>query len=217
MRLKHDESYTFECFDSDEVADNYKKCTLKAPETSRSTEMTFHGRARRGVVQFSPIPFAEQPIGELRFKAPVLKSEYDGPVEGHLGNEIFCVQKDGSGMKGQEDCLYLNIEASQEALENREKLAILYFIHGGGFNGGGGGSRGGAVQNQGVMTVGVNYRLGPMGFTYLNQREDDQEWQGNWGLLDQQMGLKWIHSFAGLFGGDRDQVTITGASGRVSK
>ena len=87
----------------------------------------------------------------------------------------------------------------------------------GGFNGGGGGSRGGAVQNQGVMTVGVNYRLGPMGFTYLNQREDDQEWQGNWGLLDQQMGLKWIHSFAGLFGGDRDQVTITGASGRVSE
>ena len=120
-------------------------------------------------------------------------------------------------MKGQEDCLYLNIEASQEALENKEKLPILYFIHGGGFNGGGGGSRGGAVQNQGVMTVGVNYRLGPMGFTYLNQREDDQEWQGNWGLLDQQMGLKWIHSFAGLFGGDRDQVTITGASGRVSK
>ena len=62
------------------------------------------------------------------------------------------------------------------------------------------------------MVVSVNYRLGPFGFLYLNEAEADQEWQGNWGLLDQQAGLKWVYSFAGLFGGDRNKVTLTGGS-----
>ena len=96
------------------------------------------------------------------------------------------------------------------------------------------------------MAIGVNYRLGAWGWFYLNEKEDDQEWQGkntagsiqelsgqarpkfgeglthqpdssdlilgNWGLLDQQAGLKWVHSFAGIFGGDKNMVTLTGGS-----
>ena len=46
----------------------------------------------------------------------------------------------------------------------------------------------------------------------MNQKEDDQDWQGNWGYLDQQAALKWVHTHAYLFGGDKDRVTIAGWS-----
>ena len=204
--------YTFTCEDSDEVENKFQKCTLSVQS---DPPMTFYGRARNRYVQFAPIPYAEPPVGDLRWKAPVLKTVYDAPVDGHLGgkdsdgNALMCTQNKG----GQEDCLFLNIEVRQEVLENKQKVPILYYIHGGGFTGGTGMSATGkAAENQGVVAIGVNYRLGPWGFLYLNEKEDDQDWQGNWGLLDQQAGLKWIHSFAGLFGGDRDQVTLTGGS-----
>ena len=58
----------------------------------------------------------------------------------------------------------------------------------------------------------MNYRLGPFGYFYLNKKEDDQDWQGNWGYLDQQAALKWVHTYAYLFGGDKDRVTIAGWS-----
>ena len=203
--------YTFTCEDSDEVENKFQKCTLSV----QSPPMTFYGRAKNGYVHFAPIPYAEPPIEDLRWKAPVLKTSYDAPVEGHLGgndqngNQLMCSQPKG----GQEDCLYLNIEVRQEVLEKKQKIPILYYIHGGGFTSGSGmGTTGKSAENQGVVAIGVNYRLGSWGFLYLNEKEDDQDWQGNWGLLDQQAGLKWIHAFAGLFGGDRDQVTLTGGS-----
>ena len=46
----------------------------------------------------------------------------------------------------------------------------------------------------------------------MNQKEPDQDWQGNWGYLDQQAALKWVHTYAYLFGGDKDRVTIAGWS-----
>ena len=46
----------------------------------------------------------------------------------------------------------------------------------------------------------------------MNEKEDGQDWQGNWGYLDQQAALKWVHSYAYLFGGDKDRVTIAGWS-----
>ena len=69
-----------------------------------------------------------------------------------------------------------------------------------------------AALHQDVMAIGINYRLGAWGWFYLNEKEEDQDWQGNWGLLDQQAGLKWVHSFAGIFGGDKNKVTLTGGS-----
>ena len=112
-----------------------------------------------------------------------------------------------------EDCLVLKVQVKKEILEKREKLPVLFYIHGGGFNGGSGqldSSK--AVNYQHVTVVSVNYRLGPFGFLYLNDREDGQDFQGNWGLLDQQAGMKWVSMFAGLFGGDKESVTINGAS-----
>ena len=107
--------------------------------------MTFYGRSKDGVVQFSPIPYAEPPTDRLRWKAPILKTQYNDPISGNVGQSIKCTQRND----GQEDCLYLNIETSQEAIESKTKLPVLYFIHGGGFTGGSGmGSQKSAVKNQ---------------------------------------------------------------------
>ena len=118
-----------------------------------------------------------------------------------------------------EDCLYLKIETPRLALENKEKKSVVIFIHGGGWRKGWGmgdgrwnevGNKSKGVQNQDVVYISVNYRLSVFGFLHLDA--STEEFKGNWGYQDQIAAMKWVHSFAGLFGGDRDQVTITGWS-----
>ena len=90
------------------------------------------------MVTFKPIRFGEAPVGNLRWKAPVLVTDYQDPVQGHFNEKIMCSQpnpgKAGSG--GQEDCLFLQIQVQKSVLENREKIPVLFYIHGGGFIGG---------------------------------------------------------------------------------
>ena len=69
-----------------------------------------------------------------------------------------------------------------------------------------------AVLNQDVTVAAVNYRLGPWGFLQLNEVEDKQQWRGHFGLQDQVAGMKWMNAFGGIFGGDKDEITIIGAS-----
>ena len=80
-----------------------------------------------------PIRFGEAPVGGLRWKAPVLVTDYPEPVQGHLNQEIVCSQPSRSG---QEDCLFLKIQVMKSVLENRQKIPVLFYIHGGGFVGG---------------------------------------------------------------------------------
>ena len=86
LRSKHAASYTFECFDSDEVANDEQKCTLTA-----ENGFIFHGSLSKNhrVVIFKPIRFGEAPVGSLRWKAPVLVTDYQDPVQGHF-NEKKC-------------------------------------------------------------------------------------------------------------------------------
>ena len=58
----------------------------------------------------------------------------------------------------------------------------------------------------------LSYRLGPWGYLHLESTESDQSYRGNWGLLDQLTALKWISAYAGVFGGDKNQVTLDGCS-----
>ena len=198
--------YTFECAESNEAGldSRYQKCTL-----TTENGWVFHGREKGGVVEFQPIRYGVSPEGDNRWKAPIINYDYPEPTNGHLNERIMCRQ----GNAGQEDCLFMSIAVKKEYIKNKTKVPILYHIHGGGFTSGSGmNASTKAALYQDVMVVGVNYRLGNWGFFYLNEKEDDQDWQGNWGLLDQQAGLKWLHSFAGIFGGDKNMVTLTGGS-----
>jgi para-nitrobenzyl esterase len=131
----------------------------------------------------------------------------------HFGNR--CVQ--GSGWdpgyetpKLTEDCLYLNVYAPHTT---RRHLAVMVWIHGGGFTGGAGQDTDPRkyVEHGNVVYVTINYRLGALGFLDLPQMEQP-DGPGNFGLLDQQAALDWVQRNIGQFGGDPRNVTIAGQS-----
>ena len=126
----NDLGYTFQCGAAEAgMNPQYKKCTL-----STDNGWIFHGREKDGVVDFQPVRYGLSPDGENRWKAPRINYEYPDPVDGHLGERITCRQ----GQNGVEDCLYASIAIKKEYLEKKQKVPILFHIHGGGFTGGSG-------------------------------------------------------------------------------
>ena len=175
------------------------------------------GIVEDGLGTFKAIPFAEAPVGELRWKAPVPKKKWDGVLEA----------KEFAGMPPQqvrswpgapapkvtEDCLYLNIQTPAESA--REKLPVLVWIHGGGFITGDANSNSGVkFAKQGIVFVSLSYRTGALGFLSLPElsTENERGISGNYGLLDMVEGLKWVQDNIAAFGGDPSKVTIMGES-----
>ncbi|XP_054166210.1 cholinesterase 1-like [Oppia nitens] len=167
------------------------------------------------------IPYAKPPVGELRFRRPVPATKWSQPLDayqwpapcqqGPVGL-MFMHNKNVS-----EDCLYLNVFNSKSSVNNSRKLAVMVWIHGGGFVIGSSGER---VYNplllakQGdVIVVTINYRLGMLGM--LNGGTDEAP--GNMFVWDQIQALEWIQKNIDKFGGDPNRVTIFGESaGSVS-
>ncbi|KAG6440817.1 hypothetical protein O3G_MSEX001463 [Manduca sexta] len=160
---------------------------------------------------FKGIPYAEPPVGKLRFKAPRPPLPWDGvrPAKEH-GNvcpqvNIFTDQL----VPGSEDCLYLNVYTPE--IKPQKPMAVMIFIHGGGYKSGSGNE-----DNYGpdylirhdVVVVTINYRLDALGFLCL----DTPDVPGNAGLKDQVMALKWVKENIAQFGGDPNEVTIFGES-----
>ena len=106
----------------------------------------------------------------------------DGTKTGHS-----CIQHNKGGA-GSEDCLVLNIW-SPKSHNSSDLKPVMFWIHGGGFNGGTSFSfNGSALATHDVVIVTVNYRLGPFGFLY----GADETAPGNVGLYDQNFALKWV-------------------------
>jgi para-nitrobenzyl esterase len=180
---------------------------------------TVEGREKRGVVSWFGIPYAEPPIGELRWKAPKDPAPWSGVYQ--------ATAKPPAGMQygifpkkaviGQEDCLYLNI---WRPADETTELPVYVWIHGGGNSSG---SSTFVSDYFGVpfvtdtqsVFVSINYRLGPFGwFTHPSLRTDvsSEDASGNYGLLDIQHALRWIQENIGAFGGDNANVTVAGES-----
>lgn len=119
-----------------------------------------------------------------------------------------------------EDCLYLNIWTP--AVSAEEKLPVMFFIHGGGFRSGYSYEiyeNGDAYGRNGVILIKFDYRLGCLGYMAhpLLTGESEHHASGNYGLLDQIAALKWVRRNIAAFGGDPDNITISGQSaGSVS-
>ncbi len=117
---------------------------------------------------------------------------------------------DYSSNQQSEDCLYINVYAPQDAINNpAKKLPVMLFIHGGAFVTGSGDDYDGATLAQkGSVVVTFNYRLGALGFLQplLPFTRD------NFGFLDQQMAMKWVHDHIAPFGGNPGNVTLFGES-----
>ena len=113
-----------------------------------------------------------------------------------------------------EDCLFLNIWVP-EGIKETDSLPVLFYIHGGGYTGGCGHELqfdGPLWPKHGVIGVTINYRLGPLGFTCLQELKDEAGHSGNYGLYDQVTALNWIKHNIASFGGDPNNITIMGQS-----
>ncbi len=177
------------------------------------------GTIVNGVSQFKGIPFAAPPVGNLRWKAPQRVNTWSG-VRQTTAFASACMQNPTSlkqqapGISASEDCLYLDVWTS--AKTSREKLPVIVWIYGGGFNGGMTSAPlydGANFARKGVVFVSIAYRVGPFGFLATPElsRESGHA-SGNYGLLDQVAGLKWVHANVARFGGDPSKVTVLGHS-----
>ncbi|KAJ9598083.1 hypothetical protein L9F63_026814 [Diploptera punctata] len=156
---------------------------------------TLNSRNNKTFYEFMGIPYAEPPVGNLRFKSPQAASVWEGVRDATKEGSV-CVQF-GVWSKeiGDEDCLFLNVFTPQ--VSRRDLKPVMVWIHGGAF-----------IMGSDVVVVTINYRLGAFGFLNL----DIEEVPGNAGLKDQVLALKWVQENILEFGGNPNKVTIVGES-----
>ena len=177
------------------------------------------------------IPFAQPPVGELRWRAPRPHAPWEEPLQA-LAHATPCTQFDsrtaaGAGVEeaelhGGEDCLGLDVYAPRWAADvipsGLLRLPVMVWIHGGGNHQGEASLYDGATlaASRNVIVVIVQYRLGAFGwFAHRALRgegttADDRS--GNYGTLDQIRALEWVRDNIAAFGGDPERVTIFGES-----
>ncbi len=169
--------------------------------------------AERGLYIWKNVPYAEAPVDELRWKAPVPKAPWEGIFDATVDSNVAAQTSAWTGYVGSEDCL--NLEIYRPATDETG-LPVMVYIHGGN-NQTGNAARG----DNPVFTiaanciyVSVNYRLGLMGFNALPALKTGTELEnsGNYTLLDLAMALDWVRDNIGAFGGDGENITVAGSS-----
>ena len=179
------------------------------------------GAPSDGVRAFKGIPFGQPPVGDLRWREPqpvknwkgVRSAAKFGPrcMQRTSPNADYWFRSDGMS----EDCLYLNVWTP--AKSDKERLPVLVYIFGGGFQNGDGSEPrydGESMAKRGMVAVTVNYRTNVFGFFAHPEltKESPHHASGNYGLLDQVAALKWVQKNISEFGGDPKRVTIAGES-----
>ncbi|WP_153111006.1 carboxylesterase/lipase family protein [Propionivibrio limicola] len=169
------------------------------------------------VTAFYGIPYAAPPVGELRWKDPQPITWTGTKATVKMGNA--CAQAAGTAANGDtisEDCLYMNVWVPPELKENA-KAPVVVYVHGGAFTKSSSSPRrfgGEQLAKKGVVYVNFNYRLGVFGNLALPELtgESPNKASGNYQLLDIIHALKWIQRNIAKFGGDPNNVTISGQS-----
>jgi para-nitrobenzyl esterase len=172
-----------------------------------------------GIAVFRGIPFAAPPVGEFRWRAPQPVAEWDSILKADKFAPA-CPQMQftfpgAHEMEFSEDCLYLNVWTPSQSSD--EKLPVMVWIYGGGFAMGSTSIplySGEQLAKIGVIVVSIAYRVGALGFLAHPElsAESENNVSGNYGLLDQIAGLKWVKKNIKAFGGDPERVTIFGES-----
>ncbi len=148
--------------------------------------------------------------GSCSFQPRAFYNEEENPGKVFYYNEF----RKGEEYSYSEDCLFLNIR-TPVSITPDSKLPVIIYIHGGGFTGGCGHEKhfdGPAWAKKGVISVTINYRLGPMGFICLPELHEEAGHTGNYGLFDQITAIQWVKNNIGAFGGNGEKITIMGQS-----
>lgn len=206
----------------------YKRITLLATsalcaysQTKITTPLgTLEGTESTGIRIFRGVPFAQPPIGNLRFAAPAPAAKWDG-VRDAKQFAARCMQLPlfgdmnfrSNGMS--EDCLYLNIWTPSKRAG--ERLPVLVYYFGGGFQAGDGSEPrydGESMARKGIVAITISYRLGIFGFLAHPEltAESANHASGNYALMDQSAALHWVKANIAAFGGDPNKITIAGES-----
>jgi len=172
-----------------------------------------------GGAVFKSVPFAEPPVGDLRWREPRPPRPWKGVLDATAFRPA-CVQLSegwnaADAANNSEDCLYLNIAVPQ--WPPKKKAPVMFWIHGGSNTAGSGEAAAidrRALVEHGLVFVTVNYRLGMLGFLVHPEltRESPHHASGNYGLMDQIFALRWVRDNIAKFGGDPDNVTVAGES-----
>ncbi len=190
---------------------------------------------------YAGIPYAEAPVGDLRFKEPVEKEPWEGVLACDSFGPMAMQQRDSalysslSHILGwhdyqvkfgdeylepvSEDCLYLNVFSPER--ESEELLPVIFYVHGGSLTTGQSSYteyRGEDLAQKGVVFVNFAYRLGVFGYYAAEdlKAESSNGTTGNYGLLDQVAALQWVYDNIEAFGGDKNRITIAGESAGAS-
>ncbi len=195
-------------------------CEAAGPETVCTAQGAVKGVAENGSLAFKGIPYAQAPVGALRWQPPAAPVAWAG-VRDASRFGAACPQLAGSEVIGDEDCLTLNVWKPQAA--QGAPLPVMVFFTGGGnhaFSGQGAPVFGGVAYNgerlvpEGVVYVSFNYRLGALGFLAhpALDAERPEKVSGNYGSLDQIAMLRWVQQNIAAFGGDPKRVLVFGTS-----
>ena len=173
------------------------------------------GVVQAGVASFKGIPYAEAPVGPLRWRAPqpppesstIRTADEYGPA---------CPQPSTQGSESyrmNEDCLTLNVF---RPFDTEGPLPVMVWIHGGSFVSGTAGDPlfdGSKLAQAGVVAITLNYRLGAFGWlAHPVLAEGSSNPVANYGMMDQIAALRWVHENIRAFGGDPNNVTLFGTS-----
>ena len=158
------------------------------------------------------IPYAKAPVGNLRWKAPQDPDKwtktYDATKSGQIG-----IQYTSGKTVGSEDCL--NLDVYSPDTEDKD-LPVIVYIHGGNNQTGQSSEIDGRTlaNDSKCIFVSLNYRLGVLGFNCLPalRTGNSEEDSGNYSLLDIAKALDWVKSNISVFGGNADNITVSGFS-----
>lgn len=182
------------------------------------------GRSTGGLLYFRGIPYAQPPVGDLRWRAPQPVAMRSDVFDAAGGFANRCYQRPSTRpdqaperytQPESEDCLYLNLYRPDTP---ERDLPVMVWVHGGGLVNGAGSrpvNYGGNLARKNVVFVSFNYRLGSFGFfghPELSNENADQGQLFNYGLMDQIAALQWVQQNIRQFGGDPNNVTIFGES-----
>jgi para-nitrobenzyl esterase len=170
------------------------------------------GSSDAAIDTFLGIPYAEPPVGELRWRPPKAKTPWRTRLDAtQFGAHCWQPGTVDSQTHSSEDCLFLNVYVPKGRVWPRPVMVWIY----GGANAEGESEQYDPtplVETGGVIVVTLNYRVGPFGFLAHPALDSEGHPAVNYGILDQQLALKWVRANIAGFGGDAYDVTIFGES-----
>ncbi|EDW40256.1 Est-5B [Drosophila persimilis] len=171
------------------------------------------GRDNGNYYSYESLPYAEPPVGDLRFEAPQPYKQQWTDTFDATQPPVLCMQWDqfiqgDDKLAGNEDCLTVSVYRPKNS--SRNSFPVVAQIHGGAFMFGGASQNGheNFMREGNLILVKISYRLGPLGFVSTG----DADLSGNFGLKDQRLALLWIKQNIANFGGEPENILVIGHS-----